>query len=231
MDDTGIVLLVGKDNRTTKKNKNTLERKGFLVPCAYSLAEAREYLSANSPDVLVLDNTLPDGTGHDFCREIRKQTVASILFFAPMGSELDIMNAFMAGANDYIPTPYPNSEFGAWVAAHVNLIKMVRRQGERVRFITRGSLTLDIMTVTATVNDIDIQLATKEFALLLLLVLGDGEYVGSESLYSQVWKRTANADYSALKTAVWRLRKKIEGSGYTIKTKRFKGYSLIKTEE
>ena len=226
MESAGIVLLVGKNNRTTKTNKKTLEKEGLDVYCVGTLAEARLYLSANSPDVLVLDNVLPDGTGHDFCREIRKQTVASILFFAPMGSELEIMDAFMAGANDYIPTPYPNSEFGAWVAAHVNLIRMVRSQGERVRFITRGSLTLDIITATARVNDVDILLATKEFALLLVLVLGDGEYIDNESLYSQVWKRNSNGDYGTLKTTIYRLRKKIEGSGLRINIKRFKGYSL-----
>ena len=227
---TGIVLLVGDDNETTKTNKETLEQEGFLVFCAYTLAEARIYLSTNNPDVLVLDNILPDGSGHDFCREIRKHTVASILFFAPMGSELEILNAFMAGANDYIPTPYPNSEFGAWVAAHVNLIRMVRNQGERVRFITRGSLTLDIMTATATINDVDILLASKEFALLLLLILGDGEYIDKESLYSQIWKGPSNNDFGALKTAVWRLRNKITDSGFSIHTKRNMGYSIIKIE-
>ena len=179
----------------------------------------------------MLDNKLPDGSGHDFCREIRKYTIASILFFAAAGSELEIMEAFAAGANDYIPTPYPNEEFGAWVAAHINLIKMVRKQGERIRFITRGSLTLDIMTATATINDVDIFLASKEFALLLILVQGDGEYIENESLYYQVWKRHSNNDYGALKTAIYRLRKKIEGSGFKLNSKRYKGYSLTKIKK
>ena len=231
MEPTGIVLLIENDIDAMNVNKETLEKEGFLVYCANMLAEARNYLSANTPDVLVLDNTLPDGSGHDFCREIRKHTVASILFFAAAGSEFEIMEAFLAGANDHIPTPYPNSEFGAWVGAHINLIKMVRKQGERVRFITRGSLTLDVMTATATIYDEDIALALKEFALLLLLVQGDGEYIENESLYTQVWKRESGGDYGALKTAVYRLRKKIEGSGFRVNCKRFRGYSLTKMDE
>ena len=224
MEAPGIVLLIENNQKAMKVNRESLEEKGFFVCCANTLREARRYLSASKPDVLVLDNTLPDGSGLDFCREIRKQTVASILFFAAAGAELEIMEAFAAGANDYIPTPYPTEEFAAWVAAHIHLIQMVRKQGERIRFITRGSLTLDVMTATATLNEVDLFLALKEFALLLLLVQGDGEYIDKESLYFQIWKRNANSDYGALKTAIYRLRKKIEGSEYRIHSKRGKGY-------
>ena len=231
MESTGIVLLIEKDTEAMNVNRKTLEQEGFIVYCAGTLEAARHFLAASKPDVLVLDNTLPDWSGHDFCREIRKHTVASILFFAAAGSELEIMEAFAAGANDYIPTPFPNEEFGAWVAAHINLIKMVRKQGERVRFITRGSLSLDVMTATATVNDVDILLASKEFAILLLLVLGDGEYIENESLYSQIWKRNSYNNYGALKTAIYRLRKKIKGSGYSIESKREKGYHFMKITE
>ena len=231
METKGIVLLIENNVEAMKINKETLERESFVVYCANTLKEARHYLSASRPDVLVLDNTLPDGSGLDFCRKIRKHTVASILFFAAAGSELEIMEAFMAGANDYIPTPYPSEEFAAWVSAHINLIKMVRKQGERIRFVSRGSLSLDVMTATATINDVDILLAMKEFALLLLLLQGDGECIESESLYAQIWKRPSNNDYGALKTAIYRLRKKIEGSGFQVESKRGKGYSLTKIKK
>ena len=140
------------------------------------------------------------------------------------------MDAFVAGANDYIPTPYPSAEFAAWVGAHINLIKMVRNQGERVRFITRGALTLDVVTAHATLSDVDLMLALKEFALLLLLIQGDGEYVHGESLYMQVWKHPSNGNYGALKTAIYRLRNKIKDSGYRIKTRRGEGYRFEETQ-
>ena len=117
---------------------------------------------------------MSDGSGLDFCKEIRKQTVASILFFAAADSELEIMEAFVVGANDDIPTPYPNA------------------------------LTLDMVTTQATLNDVDLMLALKEFARLLLLIQGDGEYVKGESLYLQVWKRPPDGDCGALKTAIYR---------------------------
>ena len=230
MDTLGTVLLIENDIDTMRVNKQALKKEGYQVYAAKNLSEARQYLSEYTPDVMVLDSKLPDGSGMDFCKEIRKQTVASILFFAAAGNEFEIMEAFAAGANDYIPTPYPTGELVAWVSAHINLIKMVKKQGERVRFITRGTLSLDLMTATATVNGEEISLALKEFALLLLLIQGDGEYVDNESLYLQIWKRSSNSDYGALKTAIYRLRKKIGDSEFRIRNRRYEGYCFEKNE-
>ena len=103
---------------------------------------------------MVLDNTLIDGSGLEFCMEIRKHTAASILFFATAGSELEIMEVFQAG----------------------------------------------------------------------------GDYVNSDDLYYQVLKRSANGYYGALKTAVYNLRKKLLGSGYSVKVRRYQGYYFTESD-
>lgn len=201
-----------------------------MVHCAETIAKARHYLSICNPDALVLDSKLSDGSGLEFCCEIRSRMAVSILFFATAGSKLEIMEAFQAGGNDYIPTPYPKEEFAAWVAAHVHLVKMVRKQGERIRIIERGILSLDVVTARATMNGEDLLFTPKEFALLLFLIQGEGEYFTSENLYEQIWKCTANNDNSALKSAISRLRKKLKGSGFGIHSHRGKGYCFEKGE-
>ena len=74
MNRTGIILLVEDDKNIQRINHRILEREGFQVLCAGTLSEARELLQTHTPDVLVLDIMLPDGSGLSFCEKIRQKS-------------------------------------------------------------------------------------------------------------------------------------------------------------
>ena len=227
MDSKGRVFLIENSKRAMNVNRRALEKEGFRVATATSLDEARERLPAFMPEVIVLDSVLKDGSGYDFCKEAKPHMVATFLFFAKAGSDTEIMEAFQAGANDYIPTPYPKEEFVAWITAHINLIRMVRKQANRVRYITRDTLSLDLMTATATIDEKDLYLGYKEFAVLLHLIQNEGEFLSNEYLIEHVWKRKPDDNVGTLKTVIYRLRKKFEGTKYNIIMKRRIGYCFL----
>jgi DNA-binding response OmpR family regulator len=94
--------------------------------------------------------------------------------------------------------------------------------------LEKGALRLDILAGQAFYGDEDLLLTKKEFALLLLLAQNEGKIVSAEYLYEKAWKQPLVGDKNAVQTAVSKLRKKIEPSGYDIATERGQGYSFMK---
>lgn len=231
MSDKGSVLLVEDDQAILRTNRRILEREGFAVLCAQTLAEARERLAFHRPDVLVLDIMLPDGSGLDFCGEIRGDTAAPVLFLTALDEKHEIVEGLEAGGNDYITKPYSVDEFAARVKAHYDLARRIRQSVGKERLLIRGPLELDIVAQRAYLNGEDMLLSPKEFALLLFLMREEGNAISNEALYGDVWNQPMSGDESAVKNAVYRLRKKLESSGYTIRYHRGRGYRFEETEQ
>lgn len=229
MDDKGVVLLVEDDKGILRTNRRILEREGFTVLCAETLTSARAQL-LDRPDVLVLDIMLPDGSGLDFCAEIRDNTAAPVLFLTALDEQSEIIEGLTAGGSDYITKPYSVDEFAARVKAHYNLAKRYRQSAGRERLLERGPLLLDLVAQRAYLDGKDMLLAQKEFALLLYLIQNDSAGVGRQVLYETVWRQPMAEDDSAVKNAVYRLRKKLESSGYTITARRGEGYRFEEME-
>ncbi|EEG74232.1 response regulator receiver domain protein [[Clostridium] hylemonae DSM 15053] len=223
MDDKGTVLLVEDDKAIMRTNRRILERDGFRVLCAQTLAQARTQLKSQ-PDVLVLDIMLPDGSGLDFCGEIRRHTAAPVLFLTALDEQHEVIKGLKSGGNDYITKPYSVDEFAARVSAQYDLARRVRQSAGREHLLTCGALELDVIAQRAYMSSQDMLLTQKEFALLMYLMQNRSKDTSPQLLYETVWRQPMADDDSAVKNTVYRLRKKLEGSGYTITTRRGEGY-------
>jgi len=100
------ILIVEDETDVLKANRLFLEAEGYEVTCAINLKEARNVLWERPPDLILLDVLLPDGSGYDFCGEVRGRTSASIIFLTCMNSNEQIVDGFTRGADDYITKPY-----------------------------------------------------------------------------------------------------------------------------
>lgn len=222
----GIVLLVEDNEKLNDANARVLRLRGYEVHTALTLAEARDNLTRNEPDVILLDVMLPDGSGFDFCAEIRDRTRAHILFLTAKTEHADRVRGLTAGGDDYIMKPFHPEELMARVAAAMRRRGMT---GPSTQVLARGSLTLDVVASQAFVHGSDLLLQPKEFALLLLLVQNEGQVLGAEQVYEKIWRQPMVGDKNALQAAVYRLRKKIEHTGYDIRMVRGKGYLFEKS--
>lgn len=225
MKDKGVILLVEDDQNILRTNRRILEREGFTVLCAETLAAARAQFAASRPDVLVLDIMLPDGSGLDFCEEVRGELTAPVLFLTARD---EVIEGLTAGGSDYITKPYRVDELIARIKAQLLLAR--RNRAAREKRMLRGPLTLDLTAQRAYLNGTDMLLAQKEFALLLYLMQNDAGGIERQALYETVWRQPMADDDSAVKNAVYRLRKKLEGSGYTITARRGEGYRFEQTD-
>ena len=221
-----LLLLVDATNDEIQHfNKRLLEKEGFAVEIVMTLAGAREFIERKNPDIIILDIAVPDGDGLDFLCELRQSSNIPVLILTEFGEEDDIIKGYESGCNDYLLKPY--TSFGVLLARIKYLLKSAEQVPER---ITRGKLSLDIISGQAFLSEHDLLLSQKEFSLLLLLIQNEGRIISAERIYIKIWGKLLSGDKNALQVTVSRLRRKIEPAGFLVSMTRNKGYSFKKID-
>ncbi|MDR2381287.1 MAG: response regulator transcription factor [Bifidobacteriaceae bacterium] len=194
-------------------------RAGFQVSPAASLGEARALLAVAAPDAIVLDIMLPDGNGLDLLRELRASgSGVPVLMLTAWGKAHDVARGLRLGANDYVTKPFSYEVLLARVEA------MFRNVEQMPDVIERGPLRLDVVAGQGVLRGADMLLTHKEFALLLIFVQNEDSVLSAEFLYKRIWGRPLNNDANTVKVTVSKLRKRLQGSGYTISAVYGQGY-------
>jgi DNA-binding response OmpR family regulator len=213
------ILCVEDELKVLKNNSKALTDAGYAVLTAENLAQAREHLSRQTPDAIVLDIMLPDGLGLDWLKELREQgNKVPVLMLTAWDKPYDKARGLRAGANDYLGKPFEYEELLARVEA------MFRNVSQVPETVVRGPLKLDIAASRAFLNGADMLLTHKEFSLLLLFAQHEGRTLSAEYLYEKVWGQPMAEDDNAIRATISRLRKKLTGSGCSISTDQGEGY-------
>jgi DNA-binding response OmpR family regulator len=219
-----VILLVEDNAKLNEINRRALEKEGYAVLTALTLATAREHLSCNAPEIILLDVALPDGDGMDFCDEIREKTNAHILFLTSRREHEEKLKGLAVGGDDYITKPFKLDELLQRVKAAMRRRNMDKQSPKTFSF---GALTIDIVTGRAYWDGTDLTLQPKEFALLHLFAENENRLLDAGYIYETLWNRSVNDDKGAVQAVVSRLRKKISHTGCDIRTTKNKGYTYL----
>ena len=217
------VLLVEDNAGLNDANTQALKLRGYTVVTAENLAEARARLAEVQPDVILLDVMLPDGSGFDFCEEIRGKTNAYILFLTALASHEDMVQGMTGGGDAYITKPFHPEEMLVKVDAAIR-----RKDIEKapVKTLSLGNLSLDIVSGQAYVDSVDLLLTKKEFSLLLVFAQNEGVILNTEYLFSQVWNLPIFVYDLTVRKHISALRNKLDAGNcsHTVTTFYGKGY-------
>ena len=222
MDADGYILLVEDEQSIQDNNKKILERHGYRVIQAYSLAQARGAIAQVVPLAVILDIMLPDGNGLDFMREYLDTLRIPTLILSALHSPQDMVGGLRAGGDGYLAKPYSLAVFLSNVEA------LLRRASTVPAFVRVGSINIDVCAGRAFIDGKDMSLPPKEFSLLLLLAQNVGKVLDTDYLYERLSGRTRDSGKGALKNAVSKLKVALEDSEYTISSEWGKGYALEK---
>lgn len=197
------------------------ETDGHEVRKAASLAEARAILAEETPDVVLLDVMLPDGSGFDFLREVRANEGTQhvpVMMITARGDETDRVNGLDAGADDYIVKPFMPRELTARIRAVLRRspADTVRTESpapapEREKVVNCGPLTMNETRFEAEVEGVPLKLSVKEFRLLLLFASRPGRVFSRAQLLDAVWGN-AYVDERTVDVHMLRLRKALAGT-------------------
>lgn len=205
------ILVVDDDRILRQTLVEQLQLEGeFTVQEAASLAEAREKLKAPDArcDAILLDVTLPDGDGRDFCAQLRKDGLRMpIIMLTGSDDEADIVRGLDAGANDYVAKPFRIAELLARLRAQLRLF-----ENSEDAVFTIGPYTFrpSAKLLQDPQKNRRIRLTEKETAILKFLYRAGTRPVPRQVLLNEVWGYNAAVTTHTLETHIYRLRQKIE---------------------
>ena len=217
------VLLVEDDPAISEPLARAFGREGYEVRAHGTGKGALEEIAG--ADIIVLDLGLPDIDGLDVARQVRAQGLTTpILMLTARSEDTDLVVGLDAGADDYVTKPFRLAELLARVRAQVR-----RASGEVTEDeLVVGQVRVDVAAHRAFVGTRELQLSTREFELLRVLVRGAGAVVSSEDIRKEVWGEDPTGSEQALAMHVTWLRRKLdddeaapallvaEGAGYRL---------------
>ena len=202
------ILLVEDEESITTPLVEALSREGFDASVAAAAAAALELAASERPDLVLLDVMLPDGSGFDVARELRKASRVPIIMLTARGEEADRVAGLELGADDYVVKPFSARELVARVRA---VLRRVAESGESRAEgpVDIAEVRLDVARRSVTFQGSELEVSRKEFDLLRLLMENAGSVVTRERLIDEVWDTNWFGSTKTLDVHVSGLRKKL----------------------
>ena len=199
------LLIIEDDADVCDINQEYFEARGYETVCAATLSDARFKLKESTPNLILLDVMMPDGSGWDFCMELRQSSNVPVIFLTCRDENESIVKGLLQGGDDYVTKPYDLNVLGARVAVQL------RRSG----IMTAGRIELpplfiDLLTGEVILSGENIHLTQKELQLLSCFILNAGQRIGCNNIYHQAWGKVAVGSLNTIAVHVSNLRKKLK---------------------
>jgi DNA-binding response OmpR family regulator len=205
------VLVVDADSSYRDALSSGLKDEGYAVATALDGRTALRAFAEFEPDVLLLEQRLPDTPGTEICRQVRLISDIPILMLSAVADEVEVVLSFELGADDYLFKPLRMRELAARIDAR---LRSRQRSSEANGTAPREDLTIGPLHISFDSHTVElaakrITLSPKEFYLLAELARRPGSVFSREELMDAVWG-VQTADHRTLDTHMYRLRSKIE---------------------
>jgi two-component system KDP operon response regulator KdpE len=200
------VLVVDDEPQIVRGLKVILRDAGYEVETAETKEGALAALSSRPPDAMVLDLVLPDGSGVEVCREVRKWSQLPILVLSAVGDEREKVRSLDAGADDYVTKPFGTEELLARLRA------VMRRGGDEgaESTVSVGELEIDLAGRSVRRGGEEVHLTPIEFDLLRALAVHRGKLVTHRQLLHEVWGPGYEDETHYLRVHFAHIRSKLE---------------------
>lgn len=203
------ILLVEDDAPLAMGIEYALKKQDFQVAIARSVSDAHTLMN-NNVDLILLDVTLPDGNGYDFCKSVRMSNDIPIIFMTALDDEANAVFGLDIGGDDYITKPVRISE----LISRINAI--MRRQKvssvtDNSRYLKSGNVLVEPLKCRVSIGGEEICLTAVEYKLLLVLLENRDKILSRNVIIQKLWDIDGNfVDYNTLNVYMKRLREKIE---------------------
>lgn len=217
------LLLVDDEKNIIELERLYLEKEGYRIEAANDGKTALDKFRALKPDLLVLDLMLPGIDGWEVCRRIRQDSDTPIIMLTARDQDIDKIVGLELGADDYLTKPFNPRELVARVKA---IFRRVSAPPKTQRLAV-GDVELDLDRREITAAGAPVQLRTKEFDLLTVLMQNPGIVLTRERLLEIAWGYDFAGETRTVDVHVAHLRKKLAGARTQIETVSGVGYKLI----
>ena len=202
------ILLVEDDLSLIDGLEFSLKRNGFIVDITRTVREAFTMLREQRHDLLILDLTLPDGSGFEICEKVRQSSAVPIIFLTASDEEVSIVMGLDMGGDDYITKPFKLNE----LISRINALLRRAKLSDTVQTELRSNgITVSLPESRVFKEVSEIELTTAEYRLLCLLMQNPNMVLTRDVILNRLWDSSGSfIDDNTLSVYVRRLRSKIE---------------------
>ena len=225
-----LILVVEDEPALATLLRYNLEKEGFSVAEAHDGEEALLQLSERTPDAVLLDWMLPQVSGLEICRRIRRTPQwrsLPVIMLTAKGEEADRVRGLEGGADDYVVKPFGVTE----LVARLKAVMRRARPSVGAETLRYADLVMDLASHRVTRNGDPVHLGPTEFRLLRVLLERPGRVFSREQLLDAVWGRESEIEPRTVDVHIRRLRKALNEDGRRdlIRTVRAAGYAVDQT--
>jgi len=202
------VLVIDDEPQILRAIRTILSAKHFKVTTASRGEEGLTLAASQSPDVIILDLSLPDIDGIEVCSRLREWTQTPIIVLSVRDSERDKVMALDRGADDYLTKPFGIEELLARI--RVAMRHAVQAKGSPKPMVTSGPLEIDLADFTVRRHGVEVKLTATEFKLLAHLATNAGRVLTHRAILAAVWGQEYAEHVEYLRVYMRQLRKKLE---------------------
>jgi len=228
---TSSILMVDDEAEIIKLMSLYLKNEGYRLLQASNGLEALDILQAQQVDLIVLDLMMPKMDGLEACMKIRETNHTPIIMLTAKSQDIDKISGLSVGADDYVTKPFNPLELVARIKSQLRRVNRFGAAPANANEIQIDNVIVNIASHTVTVDQREVKLAPREFALLRLLAVNRGVVLSMDRIYEEVWNEPFMDSKNSVMVHIRKLREKIEtnprepriirtvwGIGYKIET-------------
>ncbi len=218
------IMIVEDEIMMRNELSNMLKNNGYEVYYITDFVNVTDQLIQEHMDLILLDINLPNENGYQICSKVRASIPVPIIFITSRNSDMDELNSFISGGDDYITKPY---NIPVLLARISNVLKRTYKESENEQLEYKG-LILYVEKNIIVYNEQEIELTKNEFKILLFLVKGKGKILSRTEIIEYLWDNEMFVDDNTLSVNIRRIRTKLEKIGLSdfIHTKHGQGYAV-----
>ena len=203
------VLVVDDEKLIVKGIRFSLEQDGMEVDCAYDGQEALDKAMSTPYDMILLDVMLPKMDGFEVCQRIREFSNMPIVMLTAKGDDMDKILGLEYGADDYITKPFNILEVKARIKAIMRRTTPQVVKEQKITEIKSGDFTINTENRRLFILDQEINVTSKEFDMLLLLVTNPGKVYSRDELLRAIWGEDYPGDARTVDVHIRHIRQKL----------------------
>lgn len=216
------ILLLEDDENLNRGITMRLEKEGYRVLSAFGASQAEELFEQNKIQLIISDITLNEGNGIDFCHKIREKSSAYLIFLTALDQEIDIVNGYDVGADDYITKPFSLMVLVSKVHA-----LMKRVEVKQISYLLCSDIRVSLREMKAWKGQELLLLSKKEMQLLIFFLENPRQIFSREQIAEAIWDIDGQfVDDNTVPVNISRLRRRLENDA--IQNVRGMGYIWTK---
>ncbi|MGX4600363.1 response regulator transcription factor [Faecalimicrobium sp. JNUCC 81] len=202
------ILLLEDDESLNSGISFMLKREGHNVFSAFNIGQANEFFYKNDINLIISDINLPDGDGLLFCEEVRKTSDVFIIFLTALDEEVNIVNGYNVGGDDYITKPFSLIVLISKVNA---FMKRVSKEEYSFKYMVSKDITFYLEDLKLIKNNEEITLTKNEYKLLKYMMENSKQILTKDQLLDCIWECDGQFVHdNAVAVNIKRLREKVE---------------------